>query len=90
VLVLTVAVIGLMVGLSEVTHGIVQELNDVGDAIGHLNQSYFYSGFKALKDDKSLKSQYFGSKFEDFIDECDDNQCSLTCLAPVVETAKTF
>jgi hypothetical protein len=48
VLVLTIAVIGTTVGLSEVSHAVVQELNDFGDAIGSLNQSYGYSGFHGL------------------------------------------
>lgn len=45
VLVATLLVIGMVVGLSEVQHAVVQELNDVADAIGALNQSYFFSGF---------------------------------------------
>ena len=36
VLIATLLVIGLIVGLSEIQHGVVQELNDVGDAIGIL------------------------------------------------------
>lgn len=49
VLISTILVIGLIVGLSSIQHAVVQELNDVGDAIGRLNQSYFYTGFSALK-----------------------------------------
>ena len=49
VLVATLLVIGLIVGLSEVQHAIVSELNDVADAIGSLNQSYCFSGFSAVK-----------------------------------------
>jgi len=39
VLVMTIGVIGLTVGLSEVAHAVVQELNDVGDAIGSLTRA---------------------------------------------------
>ncbi len=43
VLVATLLVIGLIVGLSEVQHAVVAELNDVADAIGELNQCYYYN-----------------------------------------------
>src|SRR5436190_12148323 len=49
VLVMTIAVIGMTVGLSEVAHAVVQELNDVGDAIGSLNQSFGFTGFHGMK-----------------------------------------
>ena len=49
VLVATLLVIGLIVGLSEVHHATVSELNDVADAIGELNQSYAYTGFHKRK-----------------------------------------
>jgi Flp pilus assembly pilin Flp len=49
VLVMTIVVIGMTVGLSEVAHAVVAELNDVGDAIGSLNQSFAFSGFHGLK-----------------------------------------
>ena len=39
VLVATLLVIGLIVGLSEVQHALVAELNDVADAIRNVNQS---------------------------------------------------
>ena len=45
VMVATILVIGLIVGLSEVQHAVVGELNDVADAIGSANQSFGYSGF---------------------------------------------
>jgi len=46
VLIATILVIGLVVGLSEVSHGVNNELNDVGDAFGSVNQSFRYSGFQ--------------------------------------------
>ena len=39
VLIMTILVIGLIVGMSELQDAIVNELNDVGEAIGALNQS---------------------------------------------------
>ena len=49
VLVATIVVIGLLVGLVEVQWGVVGELNDVGDAIGSLNQSFQFCGFSVVK-----------------------------------------
>ncbi|MCA8985249.1 MAG: hypothetical protein R3C12_19070 [Planctomycetaceae bacterium] len=85
VLIATLLVIGMIVGLSEVQHAVVAELNDVGDAIGSINQSYMFSGFSAKKNQWTNKSYTRGSAFNDANDDCDDNQCSLACDAPVAE-----
>ena len=94
VLVATILVIGMIVGLSEVQHAVVQELGDVGDAIGQLNQGYGYTGFSAESSNKvgavSTKSNTFGSSFGDQADDCDNNQCSLTCDAVAVEVPKVL
>jgi hypothetical protein len=97
VLVATLLVIGLIVGMSEVQHAVVAELNDVADAIGSANQSYHYSGF--TKRDWGWGGWYgygcgvhaytAGSVFVDLQDECDLNQCMLACNPPVVEAPKT-
>lgn len=87
VLVATIVVIGMVVGLSEVQHALVAELNDVGDAIGSLNQSYSYSGFSVRKH-KGIKSQSAGSVFTDRQDDCDNNQCDLSCAPPTPEANK--
>lgn len=89
VLVATLLVIGLIVGLTEVQHAVVSELNDVADAIGALNQSYYYTGFTSFKEDGSVKAFYRGSAFADTVDACDNNQCALDCDAPVDEGPKT-
>jgi len=90
VLVATILVIGMIVGLSSIQHAVVQELNDVGDAIGAVNQSYFYSGFSATKTGGSDKPKSYtrGSSFLDRVDDCDNDQCELACDAPVAETSK--
>lgn len=44
VLIATITVIGVIVGLAEVQNAVVNELNDIGDAIGSLNQSYYVHG----------------------------------------------
>ena len=90
VLVATLLVIGLIVGLSEIQHAVVQELNDVADAVGEINQSYAYTGFHAAKPGhlNNLGSVTYGSSFVDTTDDCDDNQCSLACDTPVAEPNK--
>lgn len=88
VLVATLLVIGLIVGLSEVQHAVVTELNDVADAIGELNQSYRTSGFHKRDLGGVVHAATYGSDFEDQRDDCDNNQCDLTCDAPINESPK--
>ncbi len=89
VLVATILVIGMIVGLSEVQHAVVAELNDVADAIGSLNQSYCFSGFTKDKQfGRGVAAYTRGSIFVDVQDECDNNQCDIDCDRPVVEGRK--
>lgn len=89
VLIATILVIGLIVGLSEVQHAVVTELNDVADAIGCLNQSYFYTGFHKNKQvGGGFAAWTLGSTKRDQIDDCDLNECDITCDAPQSEIAK--
>lgn len=82
VLVLTIAVLGMVVGLSEVAVAINTELNDISNAIGCLNQSFGYTGYHTYF--PKLKSFIYGSTFIDFVDDCDWNSsCDLVCGAPV-------
>jgi hypothetical protein len=87
VLISTIVVVGLVVGLSEVQHAVVAELNDVADAIGSLNQSYCFSGMSAKKPG-GCGSEIAGSAFRDTIDDCDNNQCDFACDRPVPEAPK--
>jgi len=76
-LVLTIGVLAMVVGLSEVAVAVNTELNDISNAIGSLNQSYAYTGFCAHGNGK-LKSQTAGSAFHDAFDDCDLNtSCDL-------------
>ena len=90
VLIATIVVIGLIVGLSEIQHSIVNELNDVADAIGELDQSYCTFGFSAEKSGggNGVKSFTVGIDFIDYEDDCDHNQCSLECDPPQDESPK--
>ena len=72
VLVGTILVLGMIVGLTELSYGVNEELEDVGSAIGAINQTYYYT----LASGK--KGEVVGSTFLDFQDEC-DNSCDLTC-----------
>ncbi len=72
VLISTIAVLGMVVGLSEVAWGINEELEDVGSAYGSVNQSFRYAGVSGHKG--CVK----GSCFEDGEDFC-DGQNDLNC-----------
>jgi Flp pilus assembly pilin Flp len=86
VLVLTILVIGVIVGLSEVAVAVNTELNDISNAIGALDQSYFFTGFKKISDGK-VTSGVNGSKFTDAHDDCDKNPtCDLVCGPPIIDT----
>lgn len=85
-LVLTIVVLGVIVGLSEIAVAVNTELNDISNAIGALDQSYFFTGFKKTSDGK-VTSGYAGSRFTDFHDDCDKNQtCDLVCGPPLLDT----
>jgi len=88
VLVATILVIGLIVGLSEIQHAVVSELNDVADAVGSLNQSFCFSGLSAEKCGSKCGSEVSGSAFRDVQDDCDNNQCDLACDRPSPEGPK--
>ncbi len=89
VLIATLLVIGIIVGLSEVQHAVVSELNDVADAVGSMNQSYQFAGFTSYKSEgRGIKAKFAGSSFRDFVDECDNNQGDLDCISPTPEVSK--
>lgn len=71
VLVLTIAVLAMIVGLSEVAVAVNTELNDVSNAIGALDQSYAYCSFRVS--DTKFKSFFAGTTFRDSVDDCDLN-----------------
>lgn len=82
VLVATILVIGMVVGLAEVSNGINEELEDVGSAFGSVNQSFRFAGLSGHK------GWIVGSSFNDVSDFC-DGQFDLSCDAgPVSEAPK--
>lgn len=65
VLVGTIAVLSMVVGLSEVAININNELEDVGSAFGQLSQSYCYQGMSGCRGNIN------GGSFRDGCDFCD-------------------
>ena len=80
VLVLTIAVLAMVVGLSEIAVAVNTELYDLSNAIGALDQSFSYTGFSSTKAVGNNKNSVAGSKFADSTDDCDTNTtCDLVC-----------
>ena len=79
VLILTIAVIGMVVGLSHVALAVNQELSDIACAIGALNQSYSFTGFHCCWFNGRPTSFVAGSSFTDWPDVCDCAGVGLTC-----------
>ncbi len=67
VLVGTILVLGVIVGLTELSYGVNEELEDLGSAIGSVNQSYYY------KLACGKKGHVVSSSFQDYRDECDSS-----------------
>jgi hypothetical protein len=65
ILVVTIAVLALIVGLSEVAMAVNQELEDVASAVGSSNQSYYTYGYRGHGGASA------GSRFHDKADFCD-------------------
>ena len=63
----TVAVFGLIVGMTAVRDGVVSELSDVAGAVQDVNQSYSIDGVTGHN------AATAGSDFIDQLDECDSN-----------------
>ena len=78
VLVSTIAVLAMVVGLSEVSYGVVQELEDTGAAFASINQTFRYTGLCGHY------GQTAGSCFTDLVDFC-DQAGNITPTQPVGE-----
>lgn len=79
VLISTIAVLAMVVGLSEVAHNINQELEDVGSAFGRVNQSFYVAGAYGHKANTD------GSRFRDRADYCDSQDDIVCDRSPVRE-----
>ena len=74
-LISTIAVLGLVVGLSEVAINVNNELEDVGSAFGALNQSFCINGCNGHQGSTQ------GGCFNDNQDFC-DHQGDIQCTGP--------
>lgn len=71
VLVLTIAVLGMVVGLTAVRDSITHELNDLAHAFGAVNQSYNVVGMEKAKSGGKPHASVAGFGFNDKSDDCD-------------------
>lgn len=89
ILIITIAVLALIVGWSEVAHAVNTELDDISNAVGKFSQSYQYTGFasyKTVNGTNQIKSIYYGSAFYDNPDDCDgfcNGISTITCCAVI-------
>ena len=75
VLVGTILVLGMIVGLTELSYNVNEELEDLGSAIGAINQTYYYTMACGRK------GEVVGSTYLDFVD-VGDSSCDITCNTP--------
>lgn len=89
VLVVSILVIGMIVGMKSVRDAVVTEISDLAQAVSNLSQSYSYSGIDGHS------SGATGSFFVDAGDFCDtaetdagriDSKCVNVCAASGVES----
>ena len=80
VLIMTILVLGMVVGLVELQCSIVAELSDLSSAFGNLSQSFSISGFASSKGNNQFKSRTLGARYTDNADTCDcDLNLSIIC-----------
>ena len=90
VLVFTLIFCGVVVGMAVVRDSLVQELGDVAEAIGALNQSYEYNSVQAV--DAVPCGQHAscsGSGFEDQKDDCDCDPIIFIHVIPKLDPNNT-
>ncbi len=78
VLVLTIAVLGMVVGLTAVRDSISQELVDLSDAFGAVNQTFNVVGISKAKNSGKAHAAVGGFGFNDKVDECDCQGLTIT------------
>lgn len=74
ILIATILVIGLVTGLSTVRNAVMQELGDVGTAVGVVSQDYSFGAASGHA------SSAGGSRYIDQVDSCEDPICSDDCI----------
>ena len=71
VLVLTIAVLGMVVGLAAVRDAITNEMNDLASAFGAVDQSFNVVGIRKDKLTGKSHARAWGFAFNDLGDDCD-------------------
>ena len=71
VLVLTVGVLGMVVGLASMRDSLLGELNDLSAAFGALDQTYSYRAVGKAAGTTKGHGQHWGSGYSDTTDDCD-------------------
>tara|TARA_R110002072_G_scaffold146075_3_gene292862 strand:- start:13171 stop:13518 length:348 start_codon:yes stop_codon:yes gene_type:complete len=81
VLIFTLVFCAVAVGVATVRDSLVQELGDVAESIGALNQSYNYRGITAASDAVNVNhASCSGSGFNDENDDCDCKGIAFTTV----------
>ena len=76
VLIFTLVFCGVAVGVSTVRDALVQELGDVAEAVGALNQSYSYRSISSASNTGGVAGTHASCAGSGFADENDDCDCS--------------
>lgn len=76
----TICVIGLLVGWVSIRDAVVFELHDVAEAVGSVNQSYAYRGVYDL--DPLENTETVGGRFDDAVDTSDNIAIVVDILPP--------
>jgi hypothetical protein len=94
IIIVTVTVLGLVVGLAQVQSAVVSELRDTAAAVASLDQSFGFTGFRGCWKFNTATSWTAGSTFIDVFDTClgvgqmtTEIVCGPVMAAPVVPQA---
>jgi len=87
IIIITIAVLALIVGWAEVAAAVNSELDDISNAVGKLNQSYFFVGHAGFKIGGADKAYFLGSRFDDLPDECDSCSGASTIVCATLPPA---
>jgi hypothetical protein len=82
IIIVTVAVLGLVVGLSQLQFAVVSELQDAAAALASFNQSFGFTGFRGCFKLNGRTSWTAGSTFIDVFDTCLGSggpSCDIVC-----------
>ena len=84
VLVLTIAVLGMVVGLVAVRDAVLNEMNDLSAAFGAIDQTFSFTGAFKAKTAGKPHGIVFGAGFRDRGDDCDCKELEYldTCGKP--------